>query len=150
VTTESTETTDPAAPDPAAGLTRRRALCGLAVALAAPGVLAACSSGGGATAPAPPAGGTPVSQIPVGSGTVVQGPNGPVLLEQPTAGVVKAYSAVCPHQGVTVDPPVDGTITCPGHGSQFDATSGALKKGPAQTGLTPVSTRIVNGAVQFA
>jgi cytochrome b6-f complex iron-sulfur subunit len=131
--------------------TARRALCGLVVALAAPGVLAACSSeGGGAAPPAAPPGGTPVSSIPVGSGTLVEGPNGPVLLVQPTAGVVKAYSAVCPHQGVTVDPPVDGTITCPGHGSQFAAATGALEKGPAQTGLTPVSTRVVNGAVQFA
>jgi nitrite reductase/ring-hydroxylating ferredoxin subunit len=144
----------PTAPDaPAAGLTRRRALCGLAVALAAPGVLAACSSagdGGAPATPAPPPGGTPVSSIPVGSGTVVQGPNGPVLLVQPTAGTVEAYSAVCPHQQVTVDPPVDGTITCPGHGSQFAAATGALEKGPAESGLTPVSTRIVDGAVQLA
>lgn len=146
----TSETTPDVASD-VPGLTRRRALCGLVVALAAPGVLAACSSDGGAAAPpAAPPGGTPVSQIPVGSGTVVQGPNGPVLLVQPSAGVVKAYSAVCPHQGVTVDPPVDGTITCPGHGSQFAAATGALEKGPAATGLTPVSTRIVNGAVQFA
>ena len=143
--------------DSSGGLTRRRALCGLVVALAAPGVLAACSSsgptgGGTATtpAPAPAPAGTPVSSIPVGSGTVVDGPNGPVLLVQPTAGVIKAYDASCPHQGTTVDPPEGGTITCPNHGSQFDAASGALKKGPAQTGLTPVSTRVVNGQVQFA
>ena len=142
------------APDAApTGLTRRRALCGLVVALAAPGALAACSSygaGSGAAPTAPPPTGTPVSSIPVGSGTVVDGPNGPVLLVQPTAGVIKAYDASCPHQGTTVDPPVDGTITCPNHGSQFDAASGALKKGPAATGLTPVSTRVVNGSVQFA
>jgi nitrite reductase/ring-hydroxylating ferredoxin subunit len=149
VTRETPRPTDlvPGAAGP--GLTRRRALCGLVVALAAPGVLAACSSDGG-SAPAPPPGGTPVSSIPIGGGTLVQGPNGPVLLVQPTAGVVKAYSAVCPHQGVTVDPPVDGTITCPGHGSQFAAATGALERGPAETGLTPVSTRVVNGAVQFA
>jgi cytochrome b6-f complex iron-sulfur subunit len=137
------------------GLTRRRALCGILVALAAPGALAACSSGGGTggaggTTSTPAPTGTPVSSIPVGSGTVVDGPNGPVLLVQPTAGVIKAYDASCPHQGTTVDPPVDGTITCPNHGSQFDAASGALKRGPAATGLTPVSTRVVDGSVQFA
>ena len=144
------ETTTPA-PDPGpTGLTRRRALCGLVVALAAPGALAACSSGGGGAPPPPPPTGTPVSSIPIGSGTVVEGPSGPVLLVQPTAGVIKAYNASCPHQGTTVDPPVDGTITCPNHGSQFDGASGALKKGPAATGLTPVSTRVVNGSVQFA
>lgn len=54
------------------GMTRRRALCGLAVAPAAPGVPAACASSGGgaaAPAPAPPAGGTPVSTHVV-NGTV--------------------------------------------------------------------------------
>jgi len=115
-----------------------------------PGALAACSSGDGGAPPTPPPTGTPVSSIPIGSGTVVEGPSGPVLLVQPTAGVIKAYNASCPHQGTTVDPPVDGTITCPNHGSQFDGASGALKKGPAATGLTPVSTRVVNGSVQFA
>jgi cytochrome b6-f complex iron-sulfur subunit len=144
------------------GLTRRRALCGLVVALAAPAALAACSSGseapassGGAgggsagTTTAAPAGGTPVSQIPVGGGVVVDGPNGPVVLTQPQAGVIKAFDAACPHQGTTVDPPEGGTITCPNHGSQFDATSGALKKGPAESGLTPVATTVANGQVQF-
>lgn len=147
------------------GLTRRRALCGLVVALAAPAALAACSSGSEAPAPsgsagtgggsagtttAAPAGGTPVSQVPVGGGLVVDGPNGPVVLTQPQAGVIKAFDAACPHQGTTVDPPEGGTITCPNHGSQFDATSGALKKGPAESGLTPVATTVVNGQVQFA
>jgi nitrite reductase/ring-hydroxylating ferredoxin subunit len=146
-----TSATPTPAPDAApTGLTRRRALCGLVVALAAPGALAACSSGDGGAPPTPPPTGTPVSSIPIGSGTVVEGPSGPVLLVQPTAGVIKAYNASCPHQGTTVDPPVDGTITCPNHGSQFDGASGALKKGPAATGLTPVSTRVVNGSVQFA
>ena len=153
------------APGTPTGLTRRRALCGLVVALAAPAALAACSSGsetpaggtggtgggtGGATTTAPAASGTPVSQIPVGGGVVVDGPNGPVVLTQPQAGVIKAFDAACPHQGTTVDPPEGGTITCPNHGSQFDATSGALKKGPADSGLTPVTTTVVNGQVQFA
>jgi cytochrome b6-f complex iron-sulfur subunit len=151
---------------PGTGLTRRRALCGIVVALAAPGVLAACSSGAEAPAPAPagsggqaaPTGGAttaapagvPVSTIPVGGGTVVEGPKGPVVLTQPQAGVIKAFDATCPHQGTPVDAPEGGTITCPNHGSQFDATSGALKKGPAQSGLTPVATTVVGGQVQFA
>ncbi|MEJ2870213.1 Rieske (2Fe-2S) protein [Actinomycetospora sp. OC33-EN08] len=141
----------------ATGLTRRRALCGLVVALAAPAALAACSSGaeappaaGGGTTAAPPAGGgIPVAQVPVGGGTVVEGPNGPVVLTQPQAGVIKAFDAACPHQGTPVDAPEGGTITCPNHGSQFDATSGALKKGPAESGLTPVATTVANGQVQF-
>lgn len=160
-------------PETHGGLTRRRALCGLVVAFAAPAALAACSSaseappatptggsgagttgatGGaaGTTTAAPAAGGTPVAQVPVGGGLVVDGPNGPVVLTQPQAGVIKAFDAACPHQGTTVDPPEGGTITCPNHGSEFDATSGALKKGPAESGLTPVATTVVNGQVQFA
>lgn len=152
---------------PGTGLTRRRALCGIVVALAAPGVLAACSSGAEAPAPAPagtggqappatggttaaPTAGTPVSAIPVGGGTVVEGPRGPVVLTQPQAGVIKAFDAACPHAGTPVDAPEGGTITCPNHGSRFDATSGALEKGPAESGLTPVATMVVGGQVQFA
>lgn len=161
-------------PETHGGLTRRRALCGLVVAFAAPAALAACSSAseappatptggsgagttgatggaaGSTTTAAPAAGGTPVAQVPVGGGLVVDGPNGPVVLTQPQAGVIKAFDAACPHQGTTVDPPEGGTITCPNHGSEFDATSGALKKGPAESGLTPVATTVVNGQVQFA
>lgn len=150
---------------------RRQVLCGLAVALAAPGALAACSSSGSSTPPAPaapaaPAGsgaptaapttttpppeGTPLGDIPVGSGTIVDGDDGPVLLVQPTAGTVKAYDASCPHQGATVAPPEGGVITCPAHFSQFDPATGAVKKGPAETGLTEVPSRVVSGVVQLA
>lgn len=127
-------------------MTRRRVLCGLAAALAAPGaasVLAACGSG--TTTPAE----TPLAEIPVGGGTLVQGATGPVLLVQPTAGVVRAYDAHCPHQGTAVDPPVNGVVTCPNHFSQFDAATGALRRGPARTGLTPVASTVVNGVVRL-
>ena len=127
-------------------INRRRVLCGLAAALAAPGaasLLAACGSG--TTTPAE----TPVSQVPVGGGTVVQGATGPVLLVQPTAGTVKAYNAACPHQGTAVDPPVNGVITCPNHFSQFDAATGAVERGPAKTGLTAVPSSVVNGVVRL-
>ncbi|MEJ2859712.1 Rieske (2Fe-2S) protein [Actinomycetospora flava] len=144
------------------GPSRRTMLCGLAVALTAPGALAACSSGGGgapAAAPAPsptPApgtettvgGGTPVSRIPVGGGTIVTAGDREVLLVQPTAGEFKGFDASCPHQGTTVDPPENGVITCPNHFSQFDAATGALRKGPADTGLTEVPVSVMNGTVQ--
>ena len=152
------------------GPSRRTVLCGLAVALAAPGALAACSSGGGAapaTAPpatTPPATAPPVpaapeptaggqtgyalSRIPVGSGLVVTKGEQTILLVQPTAGTVKGFDASCPHQGTTVDPPQNGVITCPNHFSQFDGATGALRKGPADTGLTEVPVRVVDGYVQ--
>ncbi|MDD7937563.1 Rieske (2Fe-2S) protein [Actinomycetospora lutea] len=151
------------------GPTRRTVLCGLAVALTAPGALAACSSGGtpsgGAPAPAPPpgpatsptsptpppaGGGTPIAQIPVGGGTITTVGDRPILLVQPTAGQVKAFDASCPHQGTTVDPPENGVITCPNHFSQFDAATGALRKGPADAGLTEVPVSVVDGTVQVS
>lgn len=137
------------------GPTRRTVLCGLAVALTAPGALAACSSGGPA-APAPgtapaPAGGTsvPLADVPVGGGTVVRGDR-PVVVVQPTAGTVKAFDASCPHQGATVGAPEGGVITCPAHQSRFDATTGAVQEGPAETGLTELPARIVDGTVQVS
>ena len=150
------------------GPSRRQVLCGLAVALAAPGALAACSSGGGgAPAPtaapstpgAPPAPttttttagsapGVPLDRVPVGGGTVVTVGERSVLLVQPTAGTVKAFDATCPHQGATVAPPEGGVITCPAHFSQFEVATGAVRKGPADTGLTEVPARVVDGVVQ--
>jgi len=139
------------------GPSRRTVLCGLAAALAAPGALAACSSAGESqpgtptTTPAPARGGgsgVPLAQIPVGGGTIVTAGERPVLVVQPTAGTVKAFDASCPHQGTPVDPPQGGVITCPNHFSQFDAATGAVRKGPADTGLTEVPARVVDGVVQ--
>ena len=131
---------------------RRQVLCGLAVALIAPGALAACSSSSTPTGSTPqaPGGSVPLAQVPVGGGTIITGASGPVLVVQPTAGTVKAFNASCPHQGTTVDPPQGGTIICPNHFSQFDASTGALKRGPAQTGLEEVAASVVNGNVQLA
>ena len=41
-----------------------------------------------------------------------------------------------------VRPPANGVITCPAHGSQFDPLTGALERGPAPRGLTPVLVAI--------
>jgi cytochrome b6-f complex iron-sulfur subunit len=53
-----------------------------------------------------------------------------------------------PHGPLTVDPPQNGVITCPNHFSQFDGATGALRKGPADTGLTEVPVRVVDDYVQ--
>jgi cytochrome b6-f complex iron-sulfur subunit len=140
------------------GPNRRTVLCGLAVALAAPGALAACSSAGtpapapGGTQAAPaPAGGTsvPLAEVPVGGGTVVRGDR-PVVVVQPTAGTVKAFDASCPHQGATVGAPEGGVITCPAHQSRFDAATGAVQEGPADRGLTELRAQVVDGTVQVS
>ncbi|CAM3341432.1 Rieske (2Fe-2S) protein [Kibdelosporangium persicum] len=135
-------------PDP----TRRTVVCGLLAGLVAPVSLAACSSetpAGGFSG----SGGTPlakVADVPVGSGAIVDGPSGKVLIVRPSENEVNGFDPVCPHAGVTVSRPAGGTITCPGHGSVFDAATGDMKKGPATTGLTPIPVKISGDSVVTA
>jgi nitrite reductase/ring-hydroxylating ferredoxin subunit len=143
-------------------------MCGLLIGLAAPGALAACSSTSSDPAPANPAPANPapanpapggkgggstlakLADIPVGSGKIVDGPSGKILLVRPTESEVQGLDPVCPHQGVTVGLPKGGTITCPGHGSKFDGSTGALKGGPATTGLTKIAVKVSGDSVVTA
>lgn len=135
-------------------------MCGLLLGLVAPASLAACASETPAGNPAPPptgggtaSGGTTLaklSDVPVGGGTIVTGPSGKVLLLRPSQNEVRGLDPVCPHAGVTVDPPQGGTITCPGHGSTFDGKSGSVTNGPATTGLTPVNVKISGDSIVTA
>jgi cytochrome b6-f complex iron-sulfur subunit len=146
---------------------RRQVLCGLAVALLAPGALAACgdgdNTGSTGTATGGPGTGSPggtgapggagnalaqLSDVPVGGGTLVDSPDGrKVLLVQPSAGTVKGYDPRCTHQGFQVDPPEGGTITCPNHGSRFDANSGEVKEGPADSPLNEIQVKVEGSSI---
>jgi len=147
-------------PDP----TRRTVMCGLLAGLVAPVSLAACSSETPA-AGSPGASGSPgtgsagagsgpalakLADVPVGGGAIVTGPSGKVLLVRPSENEVKGLDPVCPHAGATVGKPEGGTITCPAHGSVFDAATGAMKKGPATSGLTPIAVKISGDSVVTA
>ena len=55
-----------------------------------------------------------------------------------------AYSLVCTHQGGPVNP-VGGTWTCPVHGAQFNAKTGAAVRPPAQSPLAKLPVKIVKG-----
>ena len=70
-----------------------------------------------------------------------------VVVTQPTAGEFKAYSTVCPHQKQQINSVADGTITCPAHGSQFNATDGSVKKGPATSGLTAAKITVSGDSI---
>ena len=147
---------------------RRDVLCGLVVALLAPGALVACSdnsssnsggTGGGSTGTGG-SGGTSgggaklaaLADVPQGSGLVVNKPggSGKILLVRTSGNEVKAFNAACKHQGTIVNPPKDGTITCPAHGSQYDAATGALKKGPAKSPLPAIPVKIDNDHIVTA
>ncbi|HVK26151.1 MAG TPA: Rieske (2Fe-2S) protein [Actinokineospora sp.] len=146
---------------------RREVLCGLMVALVAPGALvAACadsagtpsnssgtatSGAGGSSSAAGSAIVAALADIPQGGGKVITGtPKGSLVVVRPTADTVRAFDAACPHQGNPVGAPSNGTITCPKHGSTFDGATGALKGGPAKTGLKEVAVKIEGDKVVLA
>jgi len=126
--------------------TRRAVLCGLSIGLLAPGALAGCAAGHVGQIPtvssAPGTRLGALADVPVGGAALVDGPNGKVLLQQPSAGTITALDARCPHAGTTVATPVNGVIVCPAHGSTFDAKTGALEQGPARTGLAAVAVTV--------
>ena len=83
----------------------------------------------------------PAADVPVGGAASFTDPaqQVPALVVQVERGQFRAFSAVCPHAGCTVQ--FDGTnevFACPCHGSVFNATTGAVLQGPATTGLSPI------------
>ena|SRR5579859_1914721 len=121
--------------------TRRNLLVGVSVAGVAV-TLAGCSSDSGSTSSSDGGANTPIktSAIPVGGGRVYDDQK--VVVTQPSAGEFKAFTAICTHQGCTVSKIENGIITCPCHGSQFSATDGSVKNGPAQQPLAAKSVSV--------
>ncbi|WP_037066737.1 Rieske (2Fe-2S) protein [Pseudonocardia acaciae] len=132
-------------------LNRRAALAagGAASALIVTGCSTYSASGGGGSASSAPAandapapdnaaaqGGAtlgPASSVPVGGGKVFADQK--VVVTQPAAGQFKAFSAVCTHQGCTVNAVAGGTINCPCHGSKYKIADGSVANGPAKRPL---------------
>lgn len=82
-----------------------------------------------------------ITQIPVGGAARFTDPatKNPALALQPTKGSLVAFTAICPHAGCQVGfSSTAKTIVCPCHGSQFNATTGAVLEGPATKGLTSI------------
>nr|WP_285737163.1 Rieske (2Fe-2S) protein [Kitasatospora phosalacinea] len=75
----------------------------------------------------------PAAQVPVGGSATVKDPasGDAVYIVQPAAGKYAGLSSVCTHSGCAVNPPKDGKLYCPCHGSTFDAATGAVITGPA-------------------
>ena len=146
------------------GLSRRSFLTGAAVAVVGgiAGYLVATNSsaarapataGGGASGPngygAAPAGGgarlVAASKVPAGGGVVLAADG--VVVTRGSDGSLHAFSSVCTHQGCTVGSVSGGRITCPCHGSQFDASTGAVVNGPADRPLPAVAVEERGGDV---
>jgi len=150
-----------AAPDNNAGTARRAVIAGLGIVCAGTlGYVAASrlQSEPAAPAAAPPAGQpagqggaakqpalVAVADVPAGGGTVIA--DAKVVVTKDQAGQVRAFTAICTHQGCTVESVSGGTINCPCHGSKFDATTGRPVAGPAPSPLSPVAVAVRDGAV---
>ncbi|WP_081982677.1 Rieske (2Fe-2S) protein [Streptacidiphilus albus] len=133
------------------GPSRRSLLRGAAavgVAGAAAVGLAACSSGSSGSSSSSASGPTtlgPTSDVAVGGGKLYKSDK--VVVTQPTAGVFKAFSAICTHQGCLVDGVSSGVIQCPCHGSEFNITTGAVVQGPAPTPLPEKTLTVSDGKI---
>jgi Rieske Fe-S protein len=114
-------------------VTSRRHLLGLCGAGLAGSVLA-CGGGDGSAEPFGDVSAGLTTDLPVG--TIKAVGSSPVLIAR-DAGGLYALTSSCTHQGGTVR--VGGTttkvLTCPNHGSRFDA-NGAVTMGPATRPLT--------------
>lgn len=71
-----------------------------------------------------------IDEIPVNGGKIIPDGGGAVIT-QPSAGVYKAFTSTCTHQGCTVAAVANNQITCPCHGSIFSAQDGTVIQGPA-------------------
>lgn len=113
------------------------------------------AAGGTASTPAPSAGSAgsgntgeiaKLADVPVGQAKSISFGGQDILVAQPTAGKVVAFSSVCPHQGCAVAF-ASSDFACPCHGSTFDLATGDVTHGPAQKGLTVVSVKVAGDAI---
>lgn len=134
----------------------RRAVLRSAGLAAAVGVgLTGCGSGqpaeSSATA-APVASGTSlgaVADVPVGGGVVLL--DAGIVLTQPAAGEIEAFSSQCTHAGCTVNQVRGGFIICPCHGSRFAIADGApTPDSPAKRPLAARQITVSGGQITAA
>ncbi len=131
----------------------RRALLIVGAGSAGLTVLAACSGRSGPGAPKSQAPGQRVGAVDavrVGQAKSVSLPDGsPAVLARPTASTVACFSAICTHEGCTVAANGD-RLDCPCHGSQFDALTGKVLRGPASRPLPAIPVRLSGSEVVTA
>ncbi len=100
------------------------------------------SSGSSGASTGPPADAiVALDQVPVGGAVAVTIDGQPAVIARSQDSTVAAFSARCTHMGCTVA--VAGAmLQCPCHGSQFDALTGAVLRGPAGKDLPAIAVRL--------
>ncbi len=125
---------------------RRTVLRGAALAGAAGLCATACDAGTdrrGAALPTEPVDLGAAGEVPVGGARLYR--EHKLIVAQPAQGEYKAFSAVCTHAGCVVDKVEDGKVSCPCHGSKFDAATGKVLQGPAGAPLPAVPVKAAGG-----
>ncbi|MET8695573.1 Rieske (2Fe-2S) protein [Streptomyces bauhiniae] len=89
-----------------------------------------------------------VSEIPEGGGKIFTAEK--VVVTQPKKGEYKAFSAICTHQGCTLNKVADGTVDCPCHGSKFRISDGSVAHGPATEALAAKEIMVHGNTVHLA
>ena len=90
-----------------------------------------------------------VSDVPVGGGMILKDQK--LVLTQPTAGDIKAFSSRCTHQGCAVGAVKDGFIVCPCHGSKFAIADGApTPESPAKAPLGTTKVTVSGDKITLA
>lgn len=130
----------------------RRTVLAAGASVVGVGLLAACASGsegsaGSAVQSSPGGPLVALADVPVGGAVVVTTAGGDkIVVAQPEAGQVVAFSAICTHQGCAVAPEGD-RLNCPCHGSVFEAFTGAVVNGPADEPLPAFPVKLDGDAV---
>ena len=101
-------------------------------------------AGGSSTRPSVPSGAVklgPASALKADAAALYRDPGdgSPDIVVRHRDGSLAAFSAVCTHAGCQVEY-ASGMLVCPCHGSEFDASTGAVVQGPA---VTPLARRRV-------
>jgi Rieske Fe-S protein len=128
-------------------VSRRSALAAGAGAVGVVG-LAACGGGSTSTPQKPKSGQqvAKVADIEVGKAISANAAGNPLIVSRPSESTVACFSAICTHQGCTVQAQGNKAV-CPCHGSVYNALTGAVIQTPAPAPLVKVAVTVNNGEI---
>jgi nitrite reductase/ring-hydroxylating ferredoxin subunit len=85
----------------------------------------------------------------VGGAALVNSVNGAFLVAQVSQNTFNAMTAICTHQGCTINEFGNSVFQCECHGSQFN-TSGGVVRGPATQALRRFNTSFANNVLTIS